>query len=126
MKCLLLDGGYATRLYPLTKDRPNPLLPEAVVPILHRICEHMFMVDYEEKPPKPRTTLISVGLYYFGKAHLPLFRQYLEEGHSKDAPGFYLQWFFFFKQKTAYEIDGEWYDIGDIDSYNAANEMMMK
>jgi len=23
-------------------------------------------------------------------------------------------------------IDGEWYDIGDIDSYNAANEIMMK
>ena len=26
MKCLILAAGYATRLYPLTKDRPKPLL----------------------------------------------------------------------------------------------------
>ena len=26
MKCLILAAGYATRLYPLTKDFPKPLL----------------------------------------------------------------------------------------------------
>ena len=247
MRCLLLGAGYATRLYPLTKDRPKPLLPVAGVPILQRICEqvlkvkgleqiyvvtnHRFaphyynwvrdyqsqralpvpieiyddltqtpedrlgaigdiqfviqnakidddlmviagdnliqfslqdfvaaaqprgsavclkdlkskqlvslygavevnkqgkIVDFEEKPPKPRTTLISIGVYYFSKAHLPFFRQYLEGGMKKDAPGFYLQWFH--KQVDVYGhvVEGDWYDIGDIDSYNTANEMMMK
>jgi len=84
------------------------------------------VIDFEEKPPKPRTTLISIGVYYFSKAHLPLFRQYLEGGHSKDAPGFYLQWLHKQIDVHGHVVDGEWYDIGDIDSYNAANEMMMK
>ena len=84
------------------------------------------IIDFEEKPPKPRSTLISIGVYYFGKSHLPLFRQYLEEGHSKDAPGFYLQWFHQQVDVYGHVVDGEWYDIGDIDSYNAANEIIMK
>src|SRR5688572_24902308 len=38
MDALILGAGYATRLYPLTKDRPKPLLPVGGVPILERIC----------------------------------------------------------------------------------------
>ena len=34
MKCLILAAGYATRLYPLTKDFPKPLLPVGGKPIL--------------------------------------------------------------------------------------------
>ncbi len=247
MKCLLLGAGYATRLYPLTKDRPKPLLPVAGVPILQRICEKVFRVEgletvyvvsnhrfaghyynwlrdyqtqralpapveiyddlthspddrlgaigdiqfvirsakvdddllviagdnliefdlgefvafaqprgaavglkdlkskksvslygavetdpqgkvvsFEEKPPRPKTTLISIGVYFFGKAHLPLFQKYLDEGRSKDAPGFYLQWLHQKIDVFGYVIEGEWFDIGDIDSYHAAHEMMMK
>lgn len=246
MKCLLLGAGYATRLYPLTRERPKPLLPVAGVPILQRICEQIFkvkgidtiyvvtnhrfvshyynwlrdyqnhralpvpieiyddltntpddrlgaigdiqfviqnakidddllviagdnliqfdlqgfvnaaqakgtsvclkdlkskklvslygavevnkqgkIVGFEEKPPKPQTTLISIGVYCFKKQDLPLFKQYLEEGHSKDAPGYYLQWLHEQIDVIGYVIDGEWFDIGDIDSYNKANEIMM-
>lgn len=247
MKCLLLGAGYATRLYPLTKDRPKPLLPVAGVPILQRICEkvlrvkgletiyvvtnHRFaghyynwlrdyqaqralpvpveiyddlttspddrlgaigdiqfvirnakidddllvvagdnliefdvqelaafaasrktscvalkdlkerklvslygavevdkqgrVIDFEEKPPKPRTTLISIGMYLFARPHLPLFQRYLDEGHSKDAPGYYLQWLHQQVEVQGFVTDGEWFDIGDIDSYNRANEMMV-
>jgi glucose-1-phosphate thymidylyltransferase len=245
MKCLLLGAGYATRLYPLTKDRPKPLLPVAGIPILQRICEQVFkvksletlyivtnhrfaahyynwlrdyqnhralpvpieiyddlttspddrlgaigdiqfviqnakidddllviagdnliefslqdfvevakpkgagvclkdlkskkqvslygaveinkagkVVDFEEKPPRPRTTLISIGVYFFGKGQLPLFRQYLEEGHSKDAPGSYLQWLHKQIDVHGHVVDGEWFDIGDIDSYNLANQSL--
>lgn len=38
-KVLLLAAGYATRLYPLTKDRPKPLLPVAGRPMLEHIIE---------------------------------------------------------------------------------------
>ncbi len=41
MKALILAAGYATRLYPLTKDRPKPLLPIAGKPILEYIMEKL-------------------------------------------------------------------------------------
>jgi glucose-1-phosphate thymidylyltransferase len=36
---ILLAGGYATRLYPLTKDRPKALLPVGGRPILDRVMD---------------------------------------------------------------------------------------
>ena len=39
MKLLLLCGGYATRLWPLTKDKPKALLEVAGKPILNYIVE---------------------------------------------------------------------------------------
>lgn len=45
MKVLLLCAGYATRLYPLTKDRPKHLLDVAGKPILEHILEKIEEVD---------------------------------------------------------------------------------
>ena len=39
MKALLLGAGYATRLYPLTRERPKPLLPIGGVAILSAVFE---------------------------------------------------------------------------------------
>ena len=39
MKCIILAAGYATRLYPLTKNFPKPLLEVAGKPILNRLIE---------------------------------------------------------------------------------------
>lgn len=39
MECILLAAGYATRLYPLTKDRPKALLMLGSKTILDRVCE---------------------------------------------------------------------------------------
>ena len=41
MKAIVLAAGYATRLYPLTKDRPKPLLEVAGKTILDYIVEKM-------------------------------------------------------------------------------------
>ena len=45
MKCILLCAGYATRLYPLTLDRPKPLLPVAGKPMIEHILEKIEKVD---------------------------------------------------------------------------------
>lgn len=37
MKTIILAGGYATRLHPITIDRPKPLLPVAGIPIIDHI-----------------------------------------------------------------------------------------
>jgi len=39
MKLLILAAGYATRLYPLTKNQPKPLLPVAGKPMVDHVIE---------------------------------------------------------------------------------------
>jgi len=246
MDALILGAGYATRLYPLTQDRPKPLLPIGNVPILERICgqlgdtgaidaihvvtNHRFadhyeqwlrdyrsrgrtpsirihddrtttpenrlgaigdiqfvleaapitgdllviagdnliggslspflaaaasqgtsvglkdlrskklvslygvverggdgrILGFEEKPKQPKSTLIAIGLYYFPKASLPLIRKYLDLGNSKDAPGYYLQWLHRETPVFGHVIEGEWYDIGDLESYRTADAVVSK
>ncbi|HVR86346.1 MAG TPA: nucleotidyltransferase family protein [Planctomycetota bacterium] len=245
MDALILGAGYATRLYPLTKSRPKPLLPVGGVPIIERICRqltelnpletiyivsnHTFVdqyeawltdygrrhpspplialyddqtttpdnrlgaigdirfviehaalqndllviagdnlidgsltefvasaktrgttvglkdfrrpekvslygvvelspderiVGFEEKPTQPRSTSVAVGLYYFPRKTLPLVQQYLDSGLSKDAPGYYLQWLHRVTPVFGFTLPGDWYDIGDLDSYRQADDRM--
>ena len=41
MKCIILAAGYATRLYPLTKDFPKPLLPVGDKPIAQWLTDDL-------------------------------------------------------------------------------------
>lgn len=41
MKCMILAAGYATRLYPLTKNFPKPLLPVGGKSILDRLIDDL-------------------------------------------------------------------------------------
>lgn len=45
VKSIILCAGYGTRLYPLTLDRPKPLLPIANKPIIEHILEKIEKVD---------------------------------------------------------------------------------
>ena len=45
MKAIILAAGYATRLYPLTKDRPKPLLPVAGRPMINYITDELNSID---------------------------------------------------------------------------------
>jgi glucose-1-phosphate thymidylyltransferase len=247
MHALILGAGYATRLYPLTIDRPKPLLPVGGVPILQRICgqladagsfeaihvvtNHRFASKYEqwlseyrgpqpvrvpivihddqtttpenrlgaigdlqfviekarldddlvvmagdnlisgslspflergrtkgatvglkdlrskqlvslygvvetdpegrvlgfqEKPAQPRSTLVAVGLYYMPRATLPLVRTFLGLGSGKDAPGYYLEWLHRQIPVFGHVLEGDWFDIGDLDSYHRADEAVKR
>lgn len=45
MKALILAAGYATRLYPLTKERPKPLLSVGGKPIIDYLIEKLDEID---------------------------------------------------------------------------------
>jgi glucose-1-phosphate thymidylyltransferase len=44
MKVIVLAAGYATRLRPLTLDRPKPLLPVAGRPMIDHVLEHVLPI----------------------------------------------------------------------------------
>lgn len=85
------------------------------------------VIDFEEKPKLPKSSLIAMCLYYFPKSKLKLIEEYLHYKNNKsDATGFYIDWLsrnhpvygFIFKQ--------QWYDIGDKNFLNKARGICIK
>lgn len=49
MKAIVLAGGFAKRLWPLTRDTPKPLLPVAGKPMIEHVLEKIRAVDEIDK-----------------------------------------------------------------------------
>ena len=84
--------------------------------------EHQRIVDFEEKPEKPRSNLASMGIYIFSwktlrdalianaeQPGLDFGKHVIPFCHSKGQPLY------------AYEFDGYWKDVGTLTSYWQAN-----
>jgi len=105
------------------KKIPMSLLTQYGIATLN---EENLVVDFEEKPPAPKTSLAGLCFYIFPKNMLKYISIYLQKGFNPDAPGYYIQWLH--KQLKLYGIviKGEWFDIGDIESYNQAEAYYKK
>lgn len=85
------------------------------------------VVEFEEKPPNPKSTLISTGIYYFPKEKVQEIERYLKaEGTKNDAPGYYIKWLSANSKVYGFSFSQKWYDIGDIESYKKADEEYTK
>lgn len=81
------------------------------------------VIDFEEKPEKPKSNLAALCIYYFPKQKLSLVAKYLESKANKDAPGNYIAWLSKNDSVYTYKFAGEWFDIGDIESYKLADKL---
>lgn len=86
------------------------------------IDENNKVLDIEEKPEKPKSNIAVFAVYFFLKNTIPLFKEYLESGNKKDAPGYFTQWLCKNKELYAYKFHGECYDIGTHKSYEQIQE----
>ena len=77
-----------------------------------------------EKPKDPPTTLASMGIYYFPKEILHYVDQFLETNRNPDAPGYYMSWLSKKTNVYAYAFHGVWFDIGDLNSYEQADQYL--
>ena len=75
-----------------------------------------------EKPKDPPTTLASMGIYYLPQETLNLVDEYLEANRNPDAPGYYISWLCQKVSVFAYPFEGTWFDIGDLSSYQKADQ----
>jgi glucose-1-phosphate thymidylyltransferase len=71
------------------------------------------LVSFVEKPETPTSTLVATAAYIYHRLHVPLIRQYLDEGNPPDQPGRLVAWLVPRVPVYGYPAGGEWVDIGD-------------
>lgn len=82
------------------------------------------VVLFLEKPADPPCAQVSMGLYFFPKAKLARIDEYLMNRENPDAPGYFITWLLEHDTVRAYPFkNGIWYDIGDLNSYESANNL---
>lgn len=85
------------------------------------------VVDFQEKPDKPKSTLVAMCFYYFPKRRLGLIKEYLNaKARKDDAMGFYIDWLCNRVPVYGYAFSGKWFDIGDHKFYSAAKNSFAK
>jgi len=80
------------------------------------------IINFEEKPKKPRSTLAATAVYFYPKEKLNFIKVYMKESFSKDAPGNFVKWLKDREPVYGYVFEENWYDIGDKASLKKADE----
>jgi glucose-1-phosphate thymidylyltransferase len=84
------------------------------------------VVEFEEKPARPKSTLISTGIYYFPKDKVDFINEYVKMQSKLDAPGNYIGWLAKRDKVYGFAFTQRWYDIGNMESYKKADEEYLK
>ena len=80
------------------------------------------VVDFEEKPTNPKSTLISTGIYLFPKHVIDLIEKYISQGNNPDKTGDFIEWLHKRENVYAYVTEKTWHDIGNLEQFKKANE----
>ena len=79
------------------------------------------VTEFEEKPPAPKSTLVSTGIYYFPKDKIDMLKEYAKSQERLDAPGYYISWLAKNHEVYGCPFTEDWCDIGNIESYKKAD-----
>ncbi len=87
--------------------------------------ESLRVVGFVEKPPEPKGTVCSIGVYLYPKEVVPKLKQYLDEGNSADKTGEFVDWLY--KNEEVYGFvfekdEDKWFDIGSLEMYNEVKD----
>jgi len=80
------------------------------------------VISFEEKPEKPKSSLIAMCFYYLSKQSLGFISQYIKESQKADKAGEYIRWLSEKNDVYGFNFKGKWYDIGSIESYEEAQK----
>ncbi len=79
------------------------------------------IVRFEEKPEKPRSSLISTAIYIFSREDVDEVNRCIEESHNPDNAGDFIRYLSEKKPTYGYVFRETWFDIGDKEQYRTAN-----
>ena len=84
--------------------------------------ENSIVINFEEKPLAPKSTLVSTGIYIFPKKTIELIRKYISQGNDADKTGTFIEWLHKRDKIFSFVTDKKWYDIGSIEQLEKANK----
>lgn len=84
------------------------------------------IVGFEEKPVRPRSTLVATACYILPSATAARISDYLKSGREKDVLGRFIEWLHTREPVYGFRSDGYWFDVGIFDSYLDANKAVTK
>ncbi|ATW90055.1 glucose-1-phosphate thymidylyltransferase [Halohasta litchfieldiae] len=106
------------------EDKQSPVLAAYDVGDLERAKSYGLVeldgdevVNFQEKPDEPNTTLASIACYAFPADVLPKFDTYLADDQNPDEPGWFLQWLQNRQSVHAFTFEDVWFDIGEAAAY---------
>ena len=82
------------------------------------------IVDFVEKPPSPPSTLAATAYWLLSEEGILNFFTYIEEGGDRDAMGNFLAWNVNKNPVYSVSFNGNWYDIGGLESYSEAQKWL--
>jgi len=74
------------------------------------------IINFEEKPSLPKSSLISTACYLFKKDHLSLIDNYIKETNSNDNLGDLISWLSKNGSVYAYVHQNFWFDVGNLET----------
>jgi len=79
------------------------------------------IIDFQEKPAQPRSTLVSTACYAFTRNGVRNILRYLDEGNDPDKMGHFIEWLHKRDAVYGFTFKGVWFDIGSFECYNEAD-----
>ncbi|MFH1323970.1 MAG: nucleotidyltransferase family protein [Nanoarchaeota archaeon] len=80
------------------------------------------MLDFEEKPSEPKSTLASTGIYFYPSYVLPMLQNYVHKYKNSDKAGNFLEWLHKNEDVYCYITQKRWIDIGSLDQLEKARK----
>ena len=83
------------------------------------------MIDFEEKPAEPKSTLAATACYVFHKEDLKHVEAAVENGKA-DNPGDLVKYLVKESEVHGFVFDHHWFDIGSMEGLKQAEEVYRK
>jgi len=89
---------------------------------LIELGENKKVTGFQEKPEQPKTTLASIGVYFYPASVVKLVDVYLKEGNNPDAPGYFFEWLHKRESVYGHVFREKWFDIGSLEMLEQARK----